>query len=61
MLAPAEAGNEDMDDGEDEDEEDDGKDGKDDKDPEGSVPADDKPDAEGAIIRSSGSNVKLSI
>lgn len=50
LLAPADAGNEDICDGEDEDEEADGKDGKEDKDPEGSVPADDKPDAEGAIM-----------
>lgn len=50
MLAPAVAGKEDLEDGEDKDEEADGKDdGKDDKDPDGSVPADDNPDAEGTV------------
>ena len=47
LLAPAEAGKEDIDDGEDEIEE---ADGKGDKDPDGSVPADDNPDAEGTVI-----------
>lgn len=46
LLAPAVAGKEDLEDGEDKDEE---ADGKDDKDPDGSVPADDNPDAEGTV------------